>query len=56
MTNADYADDLLLLTNTPAQAESLQDSLEQAASGSGVYMNADKTEFMSGKLERAIFI
>ena len=31
MTDADYADDLALLENTPAQAESLQHSLVQAA-------------------------
>ena len=31
ITNADCADDLVLLANTPAQAESLRHSLEQAA-------------------------
>ena len=36
MTNADYTDDLALLTNTPAQAESLLHSLEQAARGIGL--------------------
>ena len=30
ITNADYADDLALLKNTPAQAESLLHRLEQA--------------------------
>ena len=31
MTDAGYADDLVLLANKPAQAESLQHSLEQVA-------------------------
>ena len=31
MIDADYADDLVLLTNTPAQAEYLLHSLKQAA-------------------------
>ena len=33
ITDADYTDDIALLTNTPAQAESLPHSLEWAASG-----------------------
>ena len=45
-TNTDYADDLVLLANTPAQAESLLHSLEQTASGIGLYVNSDKTEFI----------
>ena len=44
MTNADNADDLVLLTNTPAQAKSQQHSLEQAARGIGLYVNAGKTK------------
>ena len=44
--NADYADDIALLANTPAQAESLLHSLKQAAGGIGLYVNTDKTEFM----------
>ena len=35
MTDADYADDLVLLANTPAQAESLLNSQEQTAGGIG---------------------
>ena len=35
-----------LLANTPAQAESLLHKLEQAPGGIGLYVNADKTEFM----------
>ena len=44
MTDADYADDLVLLTNTPAQSESLLHSLKQAAEGIDLYAN--KTEHM----------
>ena len=41
--DADYADDIALLENTPAQAEFLLHSLKQAAGDIGV--NADKTEY-----------
>ena len=37
MTDADYADDLVLLVNTSTQAESLQYSQGQAARGIGLY-------------------
>ena len=40
ITDADYVDDLMLLSNTPAQAKSLGDSLEQVASGIGLFMIA----------------
>ena len=53
-TDTDYADDLTLIENLHAQAESLLHSLEHAASGIGLYMNADKTEFMYFKQEGAI--
>ena len=46
ITDADYADDIALLTNAPAQAETLIDSLERAAAGLGLHVNADKTEYM----------
>ena len=46
MTVENYTDDLALLTNTPALAESLLHSLEQAAGSISIYMNANKTEFM----------
>ena len=46
MTDADYADDIALQANTPAQAESLQQSLERAAAGIGLHVNTDKTEYM----------
>ena len=38
--DAEYADDLMLLTST--QAESLLQSLEKAAKAIGVYLNSDK--------------
>ena len=47
ITDADYADDLALLANTPTQVESLLQSLEQAAGCIGHHVNADKTEDMS---------
>ena len=44
--NTDYTDDIELLANTPAQAESLLHSLELAAGDIGLYVNTNKTEFM----------
>ena len=44
--NADNADDLALLANTPNQTETLQHSLERAAAGIGLHVNAHKTEYM----------
>ena len=44
--NVDNADDIGLLVNTPTQAESLLHSLEQAESGIGLHVNADKTEYV----------
>ena len=44
--DADYADDIVLLANTPAQAEYLQHSLEWAVGGIGLHVNANKTEYM----------
>ena len=46
ITDADYADDLALLANTPNQAETLLHSLERAAAGIGLHVNARKTEYM----------
>ena len=54
ITDAGYADNFALLVNTPAQAESLRHSLEQAELGIGLYMNSDKTEFMCFKEDAAI--
>ena len=44
---ADYADDIVLLANTPNQAKTLLHSLKQAAAGIRLHVNAHKTEFMS---------
>ena len=46
IADADYADDLALLANSPNQAETLMHSLERAAAGIGLHVNAHKTEFM----------
>ena len=46
MTDADDADDLALLANTPNQAETLLHSLERVAAGIGLHVNAHKTEYM----------
>ena len=43
--DVDYADEIALLANTPTQAESLPHSLEQAAGGIGLHVNAYKTEY-----------
>ena len=44
--DADYADDKALLANTPTQAKSQLHSLERAAAGIGLHINAHKTEYM----------
>ena len=40
ITDADYADDIALLENAPAQAETLLHSLERVAAGIGLHVNA----------------
>ena len=45
ITDAYYVEDIALFANTPTQAELLPHSLEQAASGISLYVNADKTCF-----------
>ena len=40
------ADDIVILANTPNQAETLRHSLERATSGIGIHVNAYKTEYM----------
>ena len=45
ITDADYADDIAILANAPAQAETLMHSLERAAAGFGLHVNAHKTEY-----------
>ena len=46
ITDTDYADDIALLANAPTQTETLLHSLEQAAAGIGIHVNAHKTEYM----------
>ena len=46
VTDADYADDIAILANTPNQAETLLHSLERATTGIGLQDNAHKTEYM----------
>ena len=46
ITDSDYADDIALLANAPNQAETLQHSLERAAAGIGLHVDAHKTEYM----------
>ena len=46
ITDGDYTDDIPLLANAPAQAETLLHSLERAAAGRGLHVNAHKTEYM----------
>ena len=44
--DADYSDDIELLANTPTQAKTLLHSLNWAAAGTGLHVNADKMEYM----------
>ena len=46
ITDADYAEDIAILANTPNKAETLLHSLERAATGIGLHVNAHKTEYM----------
>ena len=46
ITDADHADDIAILANTPNQAETLLHSLERAAACIGFHVNAHKTEYM----------
>ena len=46
ITDANYADDIAILANTPNQAKTLLHSLEWAAAGIGLHANAHKTEYM----------
>ena len=46
VTDVNYADDIALLSDAPAQAETLLHSLKRAAASIGLYVNAHKTEYM----------
>ena len=52
--DADYADDLVLLTNTPVQAKCLHQNLEQTARGIDFYLNSVKTELICFKHDDAM--
>ena len=45
ITDNDYADDIALLANAPAQAETLLHCLERAAAGIGLHVNGYKSEY-----------
>ena len=49
ITDADYAEDIAILANTPNQAETLLHSLEKAITGIGLHVDAHKTEYMCFK-------
>ena len=46
ITDADYADDIVILANSPTKAETLLHILERAAAGIGLHVNAHKTEYI----------
>ena len=46
ITDADYADDIAILANTPAQAETLLHSLARAAEGICFHVNVHKMKYM----------
>ena len=46
----------MLLAITPAQAEPLQNNLEQRTRSIGLYENSDKTEFMCFNEDDPIFL
>ena len=46
ITDADFADDIAILANSPNQAETLLHSLERAVASVGLHVNAHKTEYM----------
>ena len=54
MTEADYVDDLVLLSNKPTQVESLLKILEQSAGDISLYINTNKAGFVYFKQEEAI--
>ena len=44
--DADYANDIVLLVNTPPKPKTLRHSLERTAADIGLHINADKTEYL----------
>ena len=55
ITDENYADDIALLVNSPAQAESQLQSLERAAGGIDLHVNTNKTEYMCFNQKGDIF-
>ena len=46
ITDADFADQIALLANTPSLVETLLHCLERAAAGIGLHVNAQRTEYI----------
>ena len=46
ITDADYTDDIAILANAPTRAENLLHSLDRAAAGIGLHVNAHKKGYM----------
>ena len=46
ITDADYANDIVLPANTPTQVETLLHCLERTACSIGLHVNADKMEYI----------
>ena len=46
ITVTDYANDIVLLANAPAQVKTLLHCLKQAAAGIGLHVNAHKMEYI----------
>ena len=47
LTDADFADDIALISQSLANAKSLLWSLEEASNCVGLYLNETKTEYMN---------
>ena len=47
LTDTDFADDIALISNSLANAQSLLQSLEQASNCVGLYLNESKTEYVN---------
>ena len=54
-TITDYADDIALLSNTPAQAKTLLHCLERAVCSIGLHVNADKPEYICFNQSRDVY-
>ena len=54
ISDTGYADDLSLISDTVVQAQEFLESLEKSAAAVGLYLNEDKTKFMSSGLDAPI--